>query len=169
MARPTLQAIEEQLTQLRDASSVAYRDAEQVLPHIRAHGEEITLAWVSACRRLHEYDREAAKAFIRGSCEAERVSETVSPWTEQALQFVRWRGAWRALEGYMANLPRAYGSLGHAGQRRWAEIGFIWCERQIDSGCAYFATPVVDLSGRQGITGIEQLTQPAEELFESRK
>src|SRR4029077_15768510 len=39
----------------------------------------------------------------------------------------------------------------------------------IDSGCAYFTTPVVELSGRHGITGIEQLTQPAEELFESRK
>jgi nitric oxide reductase NorD protein len=169
MTRTTPQAIDEQLTQLRDASAAACRETEQVLPHIRAHGEEVTLAWVVACRRLHEYDREAGKAFIRGSREAERISETVSPWTEQALQFVRWRGAWRALEGYMANLPRAYGSLGHAGQRRWAEIGFVWCARQIDSGCAYFTTPVVDLSGRQGITGIEQLTQPAEELFESRK
>jgi nitric oxide reductase NorD protein len=169
MTRTTPQAIDEQLTQLRDASAAACRETEQVLPHIRAHGEEVTLAWVVACRRLHEYDREAGKAFIRGSREAERISETVSPWTEQALQFLRWRGAWRALEGYMANLPRAYGSLGHAGQRRWAEIGFVWCARQIDSGCAYFTTPVVDLSGRQGITGIEQLTQPAEELFESRK
>jgi nitric oxide reductase NorD protein len=169
MTRSTQQAIDEQLTQLRDASAAACRETEQVLPHIRAHGEEVTLAWVVACRRLHEYDREAGKAFIRGSREAERIPETVSPWTEQALQFVRWRGAWRALEGYMANLPRAYGSLGHAGQRRWAEIGFVWCARQIDSGCAYFTTPVVDLSGRQGITGIEQLTQPAEELFESRK
>jgi nitric oxide reductase NorD protein len=169
MTRSTPQAIDEQLAQLREASTLAHREIEQVLPDIRSHGDETTLAWVSACRRLHEYDREAAKAFMRGSREAERVSETVLSWTEQALQFLRWRGAWRALEGYMANLPRAYGSLGHAGQRRWAEIGFTWCERQIDSGCAYFATPVVDLSGRQGITGIEQLTQPAEELFESRK
>jgi hypothetical protein len=169
MARSTQHAIDEQLAQLRDASSLAHREVEQVLPQITPHGEDTTLAWVTACRRLNEYDREAGKAFVRGSREAERVSETVLPWTEQALQFLRWRGAWRALEGYMANLPRAYGSLGHAGQRRWAEIGFIWCERQIDSGSAYFATPVVDLSGRQGITGIEQLTQPAEELFESRK
>src|SRR5262245_41908200 len=126
----TPQATDEQLTQLREASALAYRDTEQVLPQIRPHGEEVTLAWVMACRRLHEYDREAGTAFIRGSREAERVSETVSPWTEQALQFIRWRGAWRALEGYMANLPRAYGSLGHAGQRRWAEIGVVWCERR---------------------------------------
>ncbi len=155
--------------QLRDAATLAFREIEQVLPQIRPHGEDATLAWIAACRRLYDYDREAGKAFIRGSREAERVSETVASWTEQALQFARWRGAWRALEGFMANLPRAYGSLGHAGERRWAEIGFVWCERQIDSGCAYFTTPVVDLSGRQGITGIEQLTQPAEELFETRK
>ena len=163
------QAISEQLTQLRDTSFVAHREVEQVLPTIRPHGEDVTLAWILACRKLFDYDREAGKAFIRGSREAEKVSETIMPWTEQALQFTLWRNAWRALEGFMVNLPRAYGALGHAGQRRWAEIGFVWCGRQNDSGCAYFTTPVVDLSGRQGITGIEQLMQPAEELFESRK
>ena len=163
------QALDAQLTQLREASPATCLEIEQVLPAIRPHGDAAVLAWVSACRKLHEHDREAAKVFIRGSQEAERVSEEVEPWTAQSLQFARWRGAWRALEGFMMNLPRAYGSLGHAGQRRWAEIGFIWCARQIESGAAYFTTPVVDLSGRQGITGIEQLTQPAEELFESRK
>ncbi len=170
MAAPSKQkAIDEQLTQLRDANPAAHDEIERVLPAIRPHGDEATYAWVAACRKLHDYDREAGRAFVRGSFEAERVSEEVTPWTEQAVQFARWRGAWRALDGFMTNLPRAYGSLGHAGQRRWAEIGFLWCGRQVDSGCAYFATPVVDLSGRQGITGIEQLTQPAEELFESRK
>jgi hypothetical protein len=163
------QAIDEQLTQLRDSSLATFREAEQLLPAIRPHGEDVALAWLIACRKLQDYDREAGRTFIHGSLEAERVSEEVVPWTEQALQFTRWRGAWRALEGFMANLPRAYGSLGHSGQRRWAEIGFVWCGRQVESGYAYFATPVVDLSGRQGITGIEQLTQPAEELFESRK
>jgi len=169
MSASTRQAIEEQLTQLRDASFVAHREVEQVLPAIRPHGEEVTLAWILACRKIFEYDREAGKAFAQGSREAERVSETVLPWTEQALRFTRWRNSWRALEGFMANLPRAFGSLGHAGERRWAEIGLIWCARQMESGNAYFTTAVLDLSGRQGITGIEQLTQPAEELFESRK
>jgi hypothetical protein len=163
------QAIDAQLGELRDASPATFHDIEQVLPAIRPHGEAAALAWVAACRRLNDYDREAARAFVRGSAEAERVSETVAQWTEQALQFTRWRGAWRALEGFMTNLPRAYGSLGHAGQVRWAEIGFTWCARQVESGIAYFTTPVVDLSGRHGIAGIEQLTQPAEELFESRK
>ena len=162
-------AIGELLAELEAASPVLYREVLQALPAIRPHGEETTLTWLTACRRLSEYDREGSRAFARGSPEAERVSETVLPWTEQALQFVRWKNAWRALEGFMANLPRAYGSLGHAGERRWAEIGLVWCGRQIDSGNAYFGTPVVDLSGRHGVTGIEQLTQPAEELYETRK
>lgn len=169
MSTSTQQAIEEQLTQLRDTSFIAHREVEQALPAIRPHGDEVTLAWILACRKIFDYDREAGKAFVRCSREAERVSETVLPWTEQALHFTRWRNAWRALEGFMANLPRAYGSLGHAGEERWAEIGFLWCARQIESGSAYFTTAVLDLAGRQGITGIEQLTQPAEELFESRK
>ncbi|OGA08897.1 MAG: hypothetical protein A2W68_06435 [Betaproteobacteria bacterium RIFCSPLOWO2_02_64_14] len=161
--------ISEFLRQLKEASVVAHREVEQVLPAIEAHGVQVTLAWLDACRRLFDFDREAGKAFIRGSREVEKVSETVLPWTEQALVFLRWRGSWRALEGFMANLPRAFGSLGHAGERRWSEIGFSWCARQIESGGAYFATPVLDLAGRQGVIGIEQLAQPAEELFETRK
>src|SRR5262245_26186340 len=152
---PKQAAIEELLVQLREDHPGTSHEVELVMPEIRVHGDEVTCAWLTACRRLSEYDREAGKAFAHGSREAEKVSETVLPWTEQALQFVRWKNGWRALEGFMANLPRAYGSLGHAGQRRWAEIGFVWCGRHIDSGNAYFATPVVDLSGRHGVTGIE--------------
>jgi len=157
------------IRELKESSPAAYREVEQVLPSIRPHGDEVTLVWLEACRRLFDYDREAGKAFIRGSREAEKVSETVLPWTRQALQFTRWRGSWRALEGFMSNLPRAFGTLGHSGEWRWAQIGFTWCARQIESGNAYFTTRVVDLSGRLGITGIEQLNTPAEELFESRK
>ncbi|MDB5903197.1 MAG: von Willebrand factor type [Betaproteobacteria bacterium] len=157
------------LAQLEHQSHAATRNIEQILPEIEPHGEEVTAAWLSACRALYDFDREAGKAFIRGSVEAEQVSETVLPWTKQALEFMRWRGSWRALEGFMSNLPRAFGSLGHAGEKRWAQIGLNWCARQIDSGAAYFSTPVLDLSGRQGISGVEQLSAPAEELFESRK
>ena len=152
-------AIRELLGALRDQSIAAYREIEQTLPDITPHGEAVTLAWLSACRALLDFDREAGRAFIRGSSEAETISESVLPWTGQALRFLKWRGSWRALEGFMANLPRAFGSLGHAGERRWAEIGFRWCARQIDSGSAYFATPVVDLSGRQGISGIRTARQ----------
>src|SRR5690348_5060812 len=108
MTRSRERAIDEQLSELRDASPVTFRDIEQVLPVIRPHGEESTLAWVAACRKLNDYDREACRTFVRGSREAERVSETVMQWTEQGLQFARWRRAWRALEGFMANLPRGY-------------------------------------------------------------
>jgi hypothetical protein len=157
------------LDQLERESHAAHRDIEQTLTSIEPHGEAVTMAWLGACRALFDFDREAGRVFIRGSVQAEEVSETVLPWTEQALEFMRWRGSWRALEGFMANLPRAFGSLGHAGEKRWAEIGFVWCARQIDSGSTYFATPVLDLSGRQGIAGVEQLSAPAEELFEARK
>ncbi|HSQ06063.1 MAG TPA: hypothetical protein VLN59_18645, partial [Burkholderiales bacterium] len=162
-------AIQELLDRLKERNAVAAREIERVLPAIEAHGERVALAWLDASRTLYDFDREAGTAFVRGSLAAEKVSETVLPWTEQALQFVKWRGSWRALEGFMKNLPRAFGSLGHSGERRWAEIGFVWCTRQMDSGAAFFGTPVVELSGRQGITGIEQLNTPAEELFESRK
>ena len=90
-------AIDELLTHLSDTSPAAYREIEQVLPAIRPHGEDATLAWITACKRLFDYDREGGKAFIRGSREAEKVSETILPWTEQALQFLRWRNAWRSL------------------------------------------------------------------------
>jgi nitric oxide reductase NorD protein len=161
--------VEELLVELRARGFAAHGELDATFPAIEAHGEEVALAWLRACCILSDFDREAGRAFVRGSSEAEDVSETVLPWTEQALEFARWRGSWRALQGFMANLPRAFGSLGHAGERRWAEIGLLWCGRQVESGSAYFATPVTDLSGRQGISGIEQLSVRAEELFESRK
>lgn len=163
-------AVDKAVAKLRDLSVVAHREVEQVLPAIVAHGEDVALQWLAACTALFSFERDAGKAFIRGSLDAERVSETVLPWTGQALAFMQWRASWRALEGFMANVARAYGSLGHAGEQRWAEIGFQWCARQIESGAAYFATPVLDLAGRHGgITAIEQLAAPAEELYESRK
>src|SRR5687767_15712661 len=109
-------AIDELLAQWRETSLAAHQELELVLPAIRPHGEDVTLAWVLAAKRLYDHDRESGKAFIRGSREAEKVSETVRPWTEQALQFLRWKNSGRSLDGFMLNLPRAYGSLGHAGQ-----------------------------------------------------
>ena len=51
MPRSRERAIDEQLTQLRDASPVTFRDIEQALVAIRPHGEEAVLAWVTACWR----------------------------------------------------------------------------------------------------------------------
>ncbi len=163
-------AIEQAVAELRDLSVVAHREVEAVLPAIAAHGEAEALQWLAACKALFSFERDAGKAFIRGSLDAEKVSEEVLPWTQQALAFMQWRASWRALEGFMGNVARAYGSLGHAGEQRWAEIGFTWCTRQIESGAAYFSTPVVELAGHHGgVAAIEQIAGPADELYESRK
>ena len=167
MSSPAIRAL---LGAIREANAELVVEIEGVMPVIRRHGEQTTLDWINACRTLFDFDREAGRVFVRGSREAEKVSESVLPWTRQALAISRFRHAWPAIEGYMKNLPRAYGSLGHAGEERWAEIGLTWCGRAIDSGCAYFTTPVLELSGRGGgIAAIEALNTPAEELFESRK
>ncbi len=163
-------AVEQAVAELRDLSVVAHREVEVVLPAIAAHGEAETLQWLAACKALFSFERDAGKAFIRGSLDAEKVSEEVLPWTRQAMAFMQWRASWRALEGFMTNVAQAYGSLGHAGEKRWAEIGFAWCARQIESGAAYFSTPVIDLAGRHGgVAAIEQIAGPADELYESRK
>ena len=168
MAAPSA-AVDQALENLSALSFVAQREVGDALPALRHHGDEVVLAWLDAVRQLFVHDREAGKAFVRGSREAEKISETVLPWTRQALQFVQWPGSVAAVDGFMKNLPRAFGTLGHAGERRWAEIGFTWYARHGDSGRVYFATPVLDLACRQGVTGIEHLCEPLEELYESRK
>ena len=165
----TSAAIDRALLDLSALSFVAQREVSDTLPALKHHGEAVVLSWLDAVRRLFLHDREAGKAFVHGSREAEKISETVLPWTAQALEFLHWPAPAAALEGFMQNLPRAFGTLGHAGERRWAEIGFIWYARHGDSGRAYFETPVLELACRQGVTGVEQLCAPIEELFESRK
>lgn len=150
-------------------SFVAHRDALVVLPVIEAHGEAVALAWLGACRALILHDRDAGRAFLHGSAAAEEASEEVLPWTRQALAFLEWSGSWKAAEGFMENLPRAYAVLGHAGEARWAEIGLNWCARHLESGAGYFRTAVDELAGGQGITGIEHLARTAEDLFEQRR
>jgi hypothetical protein len=78
-------AIEQALSELSALSFVAHREVTDALPALRQHGDEVVLTWLRAVRRLFEHDREAGKAFVRGSYEAEKISETVLPWTEQAL------------------------------------------------------------------------------------
>jgi nitric oxide reductase NorD protein len=163
-------AIRTLLDAIRESNGELLSEIEGVLPVIRPHGEAATLDWINACRTLSDFERDAGRAFVRGSREAEKVSESVLPWTRQALSIMRWRHSSPAVEGFMRNLPRAFGSLGHAGEERWANIGLTWCARSIECGCAYFATPVLDVAGRGGgIAAIEALNTPAEELYESRK
>ena len=160
--------IERALAALRELSAAAFHTAEQTLPAIARHGESAALAWLEAGRTIFAHDRDAGRAFIEGSRGVEAVAEEVVPWVEQAGAFTRWAGCSRAVEAFMHELPAAYDALGHAGERRWAELGLRWCERHLDSGRAYFAVPVRELSGRQGVAGIERILDCAEELFESR-
>ena len=103
-----------ELEELGALSFVAHLEVDDALPAVRHHGDDVALVWLDAVKRLFQHDREAGKAFVRGSREAEKISETVLPWTQQALEFVRWPAPAAALEGFMRNLPRAFGTLGLA-------------------------------------------------------
>lgn len=164
------EAVREALEALSKVSFVAHRDASSALPSVRAvSGEAEALEWLAACQRLFEFDRDAGRAFTRGTPAAIAACGLVLPWTRQVLRFLDLQGSWKAIDGFMSNLGHAYGALGPMGQIRWADIGFAWCARHADSGNAYFNTPVRDLAGRQGVPGIEQLSAPAEELFTTRR
>lgn len=164
------ESVSEALEALSKVSFVAHRDASSALPSVRAvSGEAEALEWLAACQRLFEFDRDAGRAFTRGTPAAISACGMVLPWTRQVLRFLDLQGSWKAIDGFMSNLGHAYGALGPMGQIRWADIGFAWCARHADSGNAYFNTPVRDLAGRQGVPGIEQLSAPAEELFTTRR
>jgi len=162
-------ALRQALEALATLSFVAHRDAQAALPSIAAHGDVVALEWLAACRRLFEFDRDAGRAFTRATPEVAQASGVVLPWTRQALRFLDYQGSWKSVDGFMGNLANAYTALGLNGEIRWADIGFAWCGRHADSGSAYFNTPVRDLAGRQGVSGIEQLSAPAEELFTTRR
>ena len=86
---------------IKDLSIAAHKEVEAVLPVIAPHGEADTLYWLEACKALYSFERDAGRAFIRGSLEAEQISEEVRQWTGQALAFMQWRASWRALEGFI--------------------------------------------------------------------
>jgi len=157
------------LRDLEEASIIAHRESLEAMPAIARHGDAVLAQWLDACRFLFLYEREAGKAFIRGSRAAEEVSEEVLPWTRQALAFAEMPEATRAIQGFMAQLPDAYAVLGHDGEPRWAELGLKWCGRHLDSGIVYFETPVRALAARQRMSGVEQVMEPAEELFATRR
>ncbi len=165
----TLAAIQQALVDLEQISFVAHRDTQTALSAIQPYGEDVTLQWVLACKALFGHDRDAGKAFIRGSEAACLASHSVLPWTKQALQFLAWRGSWKAVDGFMQQLPDAYQSMGAEGEARWAALGLAWCERHLDSGVAYFRCPVLDLEGGHGIAGVEEMLSPSEELFTKRR
>jgi len=168
-AAETLVAIQQVLQELKDASFVAHRDTVLALPAIEVYGEVATLAWVQACRDLFLHDRDAGKAFIRASAMVARACDSVQPWTGQAREFLRWRGSWKAVEGFMSHAVAAFALFGADGEARWAKLGFEWCAQHLESGIAYFGASVEALSGGNGVAAIEQLLLPARELFDVRR
>lgn len=168
MSDETLVAIEQALHDLSNASFVAHRDTLAALPAIRPFGDEVALEWLQACHDLFAHDRDSGKLFMRGSAAAVEASGQVLDWTRQAMRFTAWRGSWKALEGFMQNLPEAYRALGASGETRWAELGLGWCERHLDSGIAYFRVPLSQLA-TDDVGSIEALMAPAQMLFETRR
>ncbi|HEV2009299.1 MAG TPA: hypothetical protein VGQ88_11320, partial [Burkholderiales bacterium] len=67
-------AVEESLRRLGETSFAAHREVLDTLPALQHHGDETIVRWLAAARRLIDHDRDAGKAFIRGSREAEKVS-----------------------------------------------------------------------------------------------
>jgi len=157
------------LQELEEASIIAHREAVEAMPAIARHGDAVLAEWLDAGRILFLYEREAGKAFIRGSRAVEEVAEEVLPWTRQALKFAELQDAAKVIEGFMAQLPDAYGVLGHDGEPRWAELGLRWCSRHLESGAVYFETSVRALAARQRMRGVEQVMDPAEGLFATRR
>ncbi len=165
-----LAAIQQELAGLESISFVAHRDAQTALVEVQpVAGGSVALEWLRACRVLFEHDRDAGKAFIRGSAEAARACAGVADWTQSALQFIAWRGSWRAVDGFMTQLPAACRLLGEADSKRWVQWGLEWCARHLESGIAWFQCPVAEFSGGHGLAGIEQVALPSVELFEKRR
>lgn len=162
-----LAACEEVLQHLEAISFVAQRDARKALPCLDKFRANTRLYWLEAARDLFLHDREAGKAFMRRTPEITSLWEDVSTWTDQALVFRNWVNSWHALDGFLEQAGHVYKNLGIEAERRWFEIGLRWCARAIEDGRAFFETDYVQLSGKGGITDIEDLIAPAEQLHQS--
>lgn len=161
--------IQQALADLKALSFVAHRDVSAVLPTIGGYGDAQAAVWLQAAIALFQHDRDAGKAFIRGSAAVAQSAGGVEPWTAQARAFTQWRGSWKAVEGFMRNLPEAYARLAPAGEARWAELGLRWCARHLESGVAYFRADVAALVGDGGVGALEDLLAPAEALCAERR
>ena len=160
---------QEILAHLEDISFVAHRDAKAAMPAVEPYGPQAVLDWLEAARELFFHDRDAGKAFIRNTPAVAEAAGGTAPWLAQAREFARWRGSWKALEGFMEQAAEVFAEWGEAGEQTWFTIGHAWLERHLDSGSAYFTTPFRELGGDEGPAAIEALMAPAEELFQQRR
>ncbi|APZ44578.1 VWA domain-containing protein [Acidihalobacter ferrooxydans] len=156
--------IEEILQHLESISFVAQRDAREALPVLSGESARDRLQWLEAARDLFFHDREAGKAFMRGTPGLYAQWPDVRAWTAQAFAFNRWVNSWRALEGYMEQAGDVFVEFGAAGEQAWYDIGMRWCERSVEDARAYFGEHYRKLADGEGIAGIEALMAPAEML-----
>lgn len=152
--------IARRLADLSRTSFVAHRDAVAALPEIRPLGVSAVLEWLATTEVLFGHDREAGKAFIRGSGAVARALGGTSPWCIAARRFCAWSNCGPTVWAFMNALPDA-AALPAQDTVRWMEIGFSWCARHMDSGRAYFETPIGTLLGGGGFHDLEQLLEPA--------
>ncbi len=158
---------EEILAQLEAVSYVAHRDACAALPAVRAVEAAGAARWLEAGRELFLRDRDAGRAFWRGTPALAGAFAGLDPWLEQALSLGRVRGAWRAVEGFMAQAGAVRARWGGAGERRWFDLGRRWTVRDAGAGGRYFETPFEALAGAgAGVEALEALLAPAESLGE---
>lgn len=156
------------LSELSDLSFVAHRDLTNALPAITPFGAETVALWAQTGRDLFLHDRDAGKAFLRGSARLAQTTGDVDTWTTQARAFLRFRGSWKALTNYMEQFAEAVRIWGLADAQRWGEIGIAWGMAHLESGEVFFATPVQALSIDQGFAGCLEIAAPLTALQESR-
>ncbi len=161
--------IEEILQHLEAVSFVAHRDALAAKPAVEPLGPGAVRDWLEAVRALFFHDREAGKAFLHQTPAALRGCGSLQPWLEQALGFTRWVGSFKAVEGFMGQVGEVCRAWGDDGEREWYRLGVQWCERDLDSGTAYFSVPFRALGGDDGGAGLQALMVPAETLYQERR
>ncbi|MGA7799971.1 MAG: VWA domain-containing protein [Gammaproteobacteria bacterium] len=165
----TLVEIEEILQHLEAVSFVAHRDAQAARPAVEQLGPAAVRDWLEAVRTIFFHDREAGKAFLHNTPAAVQGCGSLYPWVEQALEFTRWVGSFKAVEGFMAQVGDVCRAWGEGGEREWYRLGAQWCERDLESGVAYFALPFTALGGSGSAAGLQEVMQPAETLYHERR
>ncbi|MEJ2060935.1 MAG: VWA domain-containing protein [Gammaproteobacteria bacterium] len=160
--------IEQVLVHLEQISFVAHRDAKEALESLESIDPADRLYWLETARDLFFHDREAGKAFMRGTPALAAAMPALRPWVDQARAFSQWVNSWRALAGFMAQAGEVSRAWGESGEQRWYEIGLRWLKRSVEDARAYFEVAYTDLGGEDGLEGLERLIEPAERLFDER-
>lgn len=155
--------IESILQQLEDLSFVAQRDAREALPVLGKQPADVRLEWLKTARDLFFHDREAGKAFMRGTPPLYEDWPNLRAWCTQARVFLGWVNSWMALEGFMRQAGRVFATQGLDAEQAWYEMGVEWTCRSVEDGQVFFDTDFEVLAGGQGIQGIRLFLRPFED------